>query len=119
MNDTDQTTRQFWAALARYRASQAAVIQIMAGNSDDDEPMSAAIEERHLAIIGLMNTPIGVAHQFFHKMEVVEELIAKESIDGISTANYPMMAISSLKRDFVNLDDDGHKALFHLQEKQS
>ena len=100
--------KKFWAALSRYRAAQASIFAVQAndGSSGEvsDESMGNAIDALHEATCDVLNAPIGAAHQLLPKFELIEELMMKEVTIGPSSANYPVLAMASLKRDLLGLE---------------
>jgi hypothetical protein len=92
------------AGLSRYRAAQASILSLQAQEKNTDKEMEDALAEMRRAIYDVLDTPIGAAHQFFSKFEVVEELITQEDAAGKSSANYSILAMASLKRDLLELN---------------
>ena len=100
--------KMFWAALSRYHAAQASIYAVMADDESPgkvlDENMGNAIDALSEATCGVLNAPIGAAHQLLPKFELIEELMTKEVTMGPSSANYPVLAMASLKRDLLGLE---------------
>ena len=108
VNASDTRIKMFWAALSRYHAAQASIYAVMADDESPgkvlDENMGKAIDALHEATCDVLNAPIGTAHQFLPKFELIEELMTKEVTMGPSSANYPVLAMASLKRDLMGLE---------------
>ena len=104
----DARIKQFWAALSRYRAAQASIFAVQAKDESPgevlDEDMGNAIDALHEATCDVLNAQIGAAHQLLLKFELIEELMMKETTIGPSSANYPVLAMASLKRDLLGLE---------------
>lgn len=100
--------KKFWAALSRYHAAQASIYAVMADDESPgkvlDENMGNAIGVLSEATCDVLNAPIGTAHQLLPKFELIEELMTKEVTMGPSSANYPVLAMASLKRDLLGLE---------------
>lgn len=62
------------------------------------------MERFHDATINLLNTPTGIPDQLLDKFEVLEELVTQERTMGESAANYPVIALASVKRDLLNME---------------
>jgi hypothetical protein len=99
----DHQIRKFWSALSRYRLAQASSFALQANKTCTDKEIVDAIHLLDKAVFEVLETPIGTAHQFLPKFEVVEELITYEYSVGQSAANYPVLPMASLRRDLLAL----------------
>lgn len=81
------------------------MFELMAKTENTDDEMQEACSEQDEAIHRVLETPIGVPHQFLEKFDFVEELVVREDTMGPSTDKYAVLGMASLKRDILHLND--------------
>ncbi len=98
---------EFLKTLAHYWHARARVAEVEIDPANTDEMMDKAMFALQDATLAVLDCRLDGPAQLLEKVEIIEHLMMQERVAGRSAVNYPMRAISALKRDLI--DENGRK----------